>query len=130
MTIQELESYRVLLNEIKALNRWKELLATPYNSPKFNNPMTSNSSTKSITEVAVERMMDVEEKINALLEELNKKKDAIYSWILQIHNSEVRAICIYRYLQGMNWKDVSEQLHYEESYPRKIIVRYLENEQG
>ena len=55
-------------------------------------------------------------------------KIKIEEFISNIPDSRTRQVFQYRYIDGLTWQQVSRRIGgYEESYPRKIHDRYLEN---
>lgn len=49
----------------------------------------------------------------------------ITEYINTVEDSRVRRIMQYRYIEGYSWKDIAEQMHYEKSYPEKVVTRYI-----
>ena len=125
-----LKQYKDLCREIKELennyikkleNRNVSDIVTgsnnefPYQTMTFK--LEGLAHTDKLREVLVERKVKCEQ-----------LKIKIEEFISDIPDSRTRRIFQYRYIDGLTWQQVSRRIGgYEESYPRKIHDRYLEN---
>lgn len=49
----------------------------------------------------------------------------ITEYINTVEDSRVRRIMQYRYVEGYSWKYIAELMHYDKSYPEKVVTRYI-----
>lgn len=124
-----LKQYKDLCREIKELDNYIKKLENrnvsdivtgsnnefPYQIMNFK--LEGLVHTDKLREVLVERKVKCEQ-----------LKIKIEEFISNIPDSRTRQVFQYRYIDGLTWQQVSRRIGgYEESYPRKIHDRYLEN---
>lgn len=49
----------------------------------------------------------------------------ITEYINNVHDSKIRRMMQYKYIDGYTWKRIADIMHYDKSYPEKAITRYL-----
>lgn len=131
MTIEELEHYRGLKAESKALKEQIEDLYNTYHSPSFESTSFSNDS-KSPVEKAVERIQALKEKYNVKLEEEIEQMHLIEEWLETIDDKLVSASIRYHYILGKTWRETTEEVYgdYWDAQNAKYTVRrYLQQKQ-
>lgn len=83
--------------------------------------------------IEIEERIKKEENIH-LIHKLTERKNMItllateiMEYINTISDSRVRRIMQYKYIEGYTWKKIADIMHYDRSYPEKIISKYLNN---
>lgn len=78
---------------------------------------------------AEERRKELLDRKELLLNDRKKKAEAaelkIMEYINSVEDSRVRRIMQYRFMDGYKWEKISKLLHYERTYPKKLIDGYL-----
>lgn len=81
----------------------------------------------------IEKRIKKEENI-CLIHKLEERKSMItlleieiMEYINTISDSRIRRIMQYKYIEGYTWKKIASIMHYDRSYPEKIITKYLNN---
>lgn len=69
----------------------------------------------------------IQNRLNKKLNELVKEKDKLTEYIYNIDDSDLRQIFMYRYVEGLNWKDIGKKMGYDESSMRKKHDKWLYN---
>ncbi len=62
------------------------------------------------------------EKRKHMAAELEKE---ISGYINSVDDSRVRRIMQYKYIDGYTWKRIAKIMHYDRSYPEKVVTKYL-----
>lgn len=122
MDKERLKRYRKLMSEVDLLKRQLEKTEPEYvedsvncSSPYF--PYTQHKmhiegydleSYKRKVERLNKRIVN---KMNELVEE----KDSLIEFIYNIEDSEVRQIFIYKYIDGMLWREIAKKMNYSEA---------------
>jgi len=132
LTKEELMAYRNILAEIDLLN---EQMANV--EPEFTKDLVTGSDTEfpftkhSIkisgydTQNYERRLLRLRNKINKKYIELVEEKDKIMNFIYSIDDSRIRQILIYRYINGLSWKDIGERMKYGTSTIRLIHGNFM-----
>lgn len=134
MTKEKLKRYRLLLSELELLKRQLEKLEPEYvldsvngsNSefPYTNHKMHIEGYDLESYRKKVERL---KRRINSKMNELVEEKDSLVEFIYKIENSEIRQIFIYRYIDGLMWKEISGKMNYGTSTIRLKHDNFIRN---
>lgn len=54
-----------------------------------------------------------------------QREKEITEYINSIIDSRVRRIMQFKYVEGYTWEKIANIMHYDKSYPEKVITRYL-----
>lgn len=49
----------------------------------------------------------------------------ITEFINSVKDSRIRRIMQYKYVDGYTWRKIANIMHYDRSYPEKVVTRYL-----
>lgn len=126
MTIERLRQFRGIQKEVIELQREIDTLYFPISSPNGHTGMGS-STPGDPTEQAVNRIMALQEKAEALTQQLAKELEDIEAWLDGLEDHELRAIIRAHYLLGDTWKRCTQRiLNYEYSESAKYrVYRYF-----
>ena len=119
MTKESLKRYRKLLLEVELLKRQLEKI-----EPEFVRDSVNGSDSKfpyishkmHIGGYDLEGYKRKVERLNRRIvnkmNELVEEKDRLIKFIYEIENPEVRQIFIYKYIDGLVWKDIANEMNY------------------
>lgn len=134
MTKEKLKRYRLLLSELDLLKRQLEKLEPEYvldsvngsdsEFPYTNHKMHIEGYDLESYRKKVERL---KRRINYKMNELIEEKDSLVESIYKIENSEIRQIFIYRYIDGLMWKEISGKMNYGTSTIRLKHDNFIRN---
>lgn len=139
MTKKELSQYRDLKREIQSLEKRMERLNNQDREEVKDSVTGSSSNYPYIKQhYRIEGVIDNGWRIGYLSRLLNRRKEManellvhIEEFIGEIEDSELRQIFEMRYIDGMTWQRVAEEMgEGGEQYPRKKHDRYLERQKG
>ena len=122
MDKESLKRYRKLMSEVDLLKRQLEKTEPEYvednvkgSSPYF--PYTEHKvhiegyDLDSYKRKVARLNRRIVKKMNELVEE----KDCLIEFIYNIEDSEVRQIFIYKYIDGMVWREIAKKMNYSET---------------
>lgn len=95
------------LSELEELR----LRAESVSSPNLEESFSHGGSTEAPFVKVLELLWKRQEQVNRELAELDAKREEIKGVIEQLENKDERMLLLYRYVQGMKWEDIGEQLH-------------------
>lgn len=126
MTIERLRQFRGIQKEVIEIQREIDTLYFPISSPNGHQSMGS-STPGDPTAQAVSRILKLQEKAEALTQQLAQELEAIESWLDELDDHELRAIIRAHYLLGDTWKRCTQRiLNYEYSESAKYrVYRYF-----
>jgi len=128
MTIDELEELCYLNSEIQAVQREIEGMYNTYRSPAFEKIGSSPQHAGDPTADAVRKIMDLQAKYNAMLNEMADRRDRVNAWLLSLDDGEIKSIIRWHYLNGKSWKQTSGLVYGGRSNERnayRVIRRYF-----
>lgn len=128
MNLERLREVRHLQKEIEDLSALRETLYHPIRSPKLTSEGGHGTTPGNPTERAVSRIMEVDEKINAIQNKLAAEISEILDWLYNdLQSSELRSIIICHYLEGMTWKQTTRHVlgGYDTESARIRVHRYF-----
>lgn len=128
MTIDELEELRYLNSEIQAVQREIEGMYNTYRSPAFEKIGSSPQHAGDPTADAVRKIMDLQAKYNAMLNEMADRRDRVNAWLVSLDDGEIKSIIRWHYLNGKSWKQTSGLVYGGRSNERnayRVIRRYF-----
>lgn len=119
MTKEKLKRYRRLLSELELLKRQLEKIEPEFVRDSVNGsdsefPYTNHKvymegyDLDSYKRKVARLNRRIVNKMNELVEE----KDCLIEFIYNIEDSETRQIFIYRYLDGLTWKEIGEKMYF------------------
>lgn len=134
MTKEKLKRYRFLLSELDLLKRQLEKLEPEYvldsvngsdsEFPYTNHKMHIEGYDLESYRKKVERL---KRRINYKMNELIGEKECLVESIYKIENSEIRQIFIYRYIDGLMWKEIAGKMNYGTSTIRLKHDNFIRN---
>ena len=126
MTIERLRQFRGIQKEVIELQREIDTLYFPISSPNGHTSMGS-SMPGNPTERAVNRIIQLQEKAEALTQQLAEELEAIEAWLDGLEDHELRAIIRAHYLLGDSWSRCTQRiLNYEFSdTAKKRVYRFF-----
>ena len=126
MTIERLRQFRGIQKEVIELQREIDTLYFPISSPNGHQSMGS-SMPGNPTERAVNRIIQLQEKAEALTQQLAHELEEIEAWLDELDDHELRAIIRAHYLLGDSWSRCTQRiLNYEFSdTAKKRVYRYF-----
>lgn len=129
MTIEELESYRGILSEMKALELEIDALYDPRKSPTGHEG-AGGSDPGDPTGRSAMRIITLKEKLIAQQEQWSNTALTIESWLSTVDDPEIRSIVRWHYILGLSWKRTSLKVYGRGDYyvARKRIYRFFGKE--
>lgn len=118
-TRKDLKKYRRLLTEVELLKRQLEKI-----EPEFVRDSVNGSALEfpyTVHKVHIEgydlesykiKVARMNRRIVNKMNELVEEKDRLIEFIYGIENSEVRQIFIYKYIDGLTWKEIADNMNY------------------
>lgn len=100
-------------------------LAATVSSPGFEEHYNPNHPTDAPFVKTLERIWEMEQKVNDELDLLLQLKDEVQSVIAKIDNKDERLILTYRYLKNYTWARIGEELYADERTIRRWHDRAL-----
>lgn len=128
MTIEDLEELRYLNSEIKAVQQEIEEMYNTYRSPAFEKTGSSPQHAGDPTADAARKIIDLQAKYNAMLNEMSDRRDRVNAWLLSLDDGEIKSIVRWHYLCGKSWKQTSGLVYGGRSNERnayRVIRRYF-----
>lgn len=110
---QRLSEYRNILEDIDSLSRQREELeqiATAIRSSLSESIRGSGISRK--TEKAAMLIAEIDERIDAKLDELKQKEEAVNALLDLLAESAEKSIIRYRHINGLTFDTIAEKVHY------------------
>ena len=129
MTIEELEAYRGIVSDIKALDADIKALYDSRKSPTGHEGI-GGSEPGDPTGRSAMKIIEMKEKLIAKQEEWIGVKLSIEQWLDTVEDSEIRSIVRWHYILGLNWKKTSYKVYGRSDYylARKRINRFFGKE--
>lgn len=126
--IEQLENFRMINSELKALNSQIKNTYNTYHSPAIGNGR--NSVPGDPTARAIEKLSKLQDLYSIKYVSMTKLLDEIETWINTIENTEIRSIIRWHYLLGLSWKQTSKKVYGYNSYynARKAFYRFMGKE--
>lgn len=119
MTKEKLKRYRRLLSELELLKRQLEKLEPEFVSDSVNGSDSEFPYTNHKMHVEGYDLESYKRKVARLnkriinkMNELVEEKDSLIEFIYNLEDSEVRQIFIYKYLEGLTWKEIAAKMNY------------------
>ena len=127
MTIERLRQFRGIQKEVIEIQREIDTLYFPISSPNGHQGLGS-SMPGNPTERAVNRIIQLQEKAEALTQQLAQELEDIEAWLDGLEDHELRAIIRAHYLLGDSWSRCTQRiLNYEFSDTAKMrVYRYFD----
>lgn len=125
MTKEKLKRYRRLLSELELLKRQLEKLEPEFISDSVSGSDSEFPYTNHKMHVEGYDLNSYKRKVSRLnkriinkMNELVEEKDSLIEFIYNLEDSEVRQIFIYKYLDGLTWKEIAAKMNYGTSTVR------------
>lgn len=134
MTKEKLKRYRRLLSELELLKRQLEKIEPEFVMDSVNGsdsefPYTNHKMHIEGYDLESyrKRVARLNRRIIAKMNELIEEKDSLIEFIYNIENTEVRQIFIYRYIDGLAWKEIGAKMNYGTSTIRLKHNNFIRN---
>lgn len=122
MNKEKLKKYRRLLSELELLKRQLEKTEPEYVEDSVNGSDSEFPYTQH--KISIEgydlgsyrkRVARLNRRIVNKMNELVEEKDGLIEFIYNIEDSEARQIFIYKYIEGMIWREIAKKMNYGET---------------
>lgn len=134
MNKEKLKRYRKLLSELELLKRQLEKIEPEFVADSVNGSDAEFPYTKHKMNIEGydldsyrKRVARTNKRIIAKMNELVAEKDSLIEFIYRLEDTEIRQIFIYRYLDGLFWKDISNIMGYGTSTIRLKHDNFVRN---
>lgn len=122
MTKEKLKRYRKLLSEVELLKRQLEKTEPEYVEDSVNGSSPYFPYTQHKVHIEGYDLESYKRKVARLnkrivnkMNELVEEKDSLIEFIYSIEDSEIRQIFIYKYIDGMVWREIANKMNYSET---------------
>jgi hypothetical protein len=127
MTIDDLDNFRGMQAELKAIQSEIDSLYNPVCCPNGQTGGGHSSTPSAPTERAVERILALKDKLSCMQDDIAKEIEDIETWVASIDDAEIRSIIRWHYLVGDSWKVTNIKVY---GYPcryacRKKLMRFM-----
>ncbi len=132
MTIEELEKYRGIVANVKALENQIVATYVPISSPNGHTSEGHGNTPGDPTERAAFKVIRLKDKLSAELTEQIDLLERIAEWMNETEKEDPELVAIIRlhYVCGLSWKQTNQKVYGYKSYytARKKVLRYFEKE--
>lgn len=122
MDKERLKRYRKLMSEVDLLKRQLEKTEPEYVEDSVNGSSPYFPYTQHKVHIEGYDLDSYKRKVARLnrrivnkMNELVEEKDSLIEFIYSIEDSEVRQIFIYKYIDGMVWREIAKKMNYSET---------------
>ena len=130
MTIETLEKYRGVAQNVEAINAEIDALYAPIRSPNGRAALAYSGTPSDPTARAVQHIMELQQDLAVELKRQVDLLDEISAWIAEISEEEPELVAIIRmhYIAGVSWRKTNRRLYGYDSYhtARKKVFRYFD----
>ena len=134
MNKEKLKRYRKLLSEVELLKRQLEKTEPEFVMDSVNGSSTYFPYTQHKVHIEGYDLDSYKRKVARLnkrivnkMNELVEEKDSLIEFIYNIEDSEIRQIFIYKYIDGMVWREIAKKMNYSETAIRNKHRYYINN---
>ena len=122
------QAYRLdqkINSDIAEVARLREM-ASSVGSPGFEEHYNPNRPTEASFVRCLERVWELEQKINAEIDKLVNLKEQIRTVIDKVENPDEQMVLRYRYIHNWTWEQIGDTLYADESTIRRWHGRALQ----
>ena len=134
MDKESLKRYRKLLSEVELLKRQLEKTEPEFVKDSVNGSSPYFPYTQHKMHIEGYDLESYKRKVARLnkrivnkMNELVEEKDRLIEFIYNIEDSEIRQIFIYKYIDGMVWREIAKKMNYSETAIRNKHRYYINN---
>ena len=123
------QAYRLdqkINSDLAELSRLREMAAS-IGSPDFEEHYNPNCPTEAPFVKALEKVWEMQEKINAEVDKLVNLKEQIRMTIDKVENPDEQMVLRYRYIHNYTWEQIGDALYADESTIRRWHGRALQH---
>ena len=123
------QAYRLdqkINSDIEEVARLREM-AKSVRSPGFEQHYNPNRPTEAPFARCLERVWELEQKINAEIDRFVDLKEQIRTAIDNVENTDEQMVLRYRYVHNWTWEQIGAELHADESTIRRWHGRALQH---
>ena len=123
------QAYRLdqkINSDLAELSRLREMAAS-IGSPDFEEHYNPNCPTEAPFVKALEKVWEMQEKINAEVDMLVNLKEQIRMAIDKVENPDEQMVLRYRYIHNYTWEQIGDALYADESTIRRWHGRALQH---
>ena len=112
MTIEKLENYRGLVEEMHSLSESINSLYDTYKSPQFcRNGGSHSNNVWSPVESAVEQILKLKDLYDHKYSEAANLLLEVEAWLSQVEDPEIRSIIRFHYILNRSWQQTSTEIY-------------------
>jgi DNA-directed RNA polymerase specialized sigma subunit len=133
MTKEELSKLRSIQKEIELIKRELDSITEEYVTDKVTGSMTEHPYIFTSFKISgydsggySSKVMRLERKLKCKLDELMDERERLEEYIESIDNATVRMILRLRYVNGLGWNQIGNELGYSERQCRRIYKKFIE----
>jgi len=115
------QAYRLdhkINSDIEELQRLREMSCS-ISAPQLGDRVQTSRSTDAPFVKCIDKIIDMEEKINSEIDLFVDLKKEIRSVIEKVENTDEQMVLRYRYIHNMTWEDIGDELHADKSTVRR-----------
>lgn len=118
--LQQIKRLDTRINlDLRELEHWRDL-SSRISSVNFNVVGSPTRSTEPPFVKCLDKIMELEEKINAEIDSLIDLKAEILDCIHSLENADYQAVLEMRYISGFAWGRISSEMHYSVRWIYKL----------
>lgn len=115
------QAYRLdhrINSDIEELQRLREMSCS-ISSPQLGDRVQTSRSADAPFVKCIDKIIDMEEKINSEIDLFVDLKKEIRSVIEKVDNTDEQMVLRYRYIHNMTWEDIGDELNADKSTVRR-----------
>jgi len=115
------QAYRLdqrINSDIEEIERLRAM-ATSVSSPNWDEKVSHSPNTNAPFVRCLERIVDLENKINAEVDRLVNLKEQVREVIEKVSNTDEQMVLRYRYIHNLTWEQIGDELNADKSTVRR-----------
>uniref|UniRef100_UPI0040282E46 hypothetical protein n=1 Tax=Eubacterium sp. TaxID=142586 RepID=UPI0040282E46 len=125
MTLERLENYYIIANQIKAFEM--EYLPSYISAVDTTKPAIQNCNISDITCDTALEQLDINPAIKAEYARLRAELSELNAFIFSVDDELIRAILINRCCLNRTYEDIGRMVHYSAEHCSKLLKKYIGN---
>lgn len=125
MTLERLENYYIIVNQIEAIKM--EYMPSYIGAIDTSKPSVQSSNIPDVTSDTALEQLNINPAIKEEYKRLRKELVELNAFIFSVDDELVRAILINRCCLNRTYEEIGRMLHYSADYCSKLLKKYAGN---